>query len=93
MRLAVERLPQPTPEEVRAARKAAGLNQTQAAQLIGPAGAKGYRTWQRFEYPVGNKDHRAIHPGLWELFLLLTDQHPTLKLTRKRSASTGKSGV
>lgn len=86
-------LPQPTPDEVKAARKAAGLTQTQAAQMIGQAGAKGYRTWQRFEYPVENTDHRAIQPRLWELFLLLTDQHPTLKLVRRRASPTGKSGV
>jgi hypothetical protein len=77
-------LPQPTPKEVRAARKAAGLTQTGAAQVIGQAGAKGYRTWQRFEYAADNKDHRAINPKLWELFLLLTDQHPTLRLIRRR---------
>lgn len=79
-------LPQPTPEEVKVARKAAGLTQTQAAQVIGQAGVKGYRTWQRFEYTVDNKDHRAINPKLWELFLLLTDQHPTMKLVRRRGA-------
>lgn len=87
MSLHDERLPQPAPADVLAARKAAGLTQTNAAQLIGPAGAKGYRTWQRFEYPVGNKDHRAIHPGLWVLFLLLTEQHPTLRLSRRRNNS------
>lgn len=82
------KLPQPTPEQVRAARNAAGLTQTEAAQLVGPAGEKGYRTWQRFEFPPGNKDHRAIHPGLWELFLLLTDQHPGFRLSRRKAPPT-----
>lgn len=51
----------PTPEEVRAAREAAGLSQTAAATLI-------YRTlrgWQEWE--AGN---RRMHPALWELFRL-----------------------
>lgn len=36
----------------------------------------------------GLPDHRAIPLPTWELFLLLTEQHPTLKLTKKRTAST-----
>jgi DNA (cytosine-5)-methyltransferase 1 len=49
----------PDPAEIRAARKAAGLNQTQAAQLIHGT----LRAWQEWE--AGN---RRMHPGLWELF-------------------------
>lgn len=77
-------LPTPSPDEIRAARKKAGLTQTQAAQLIGNAGDKSYRTWQRFEAPADNPDHRAIHPRMWEMFLLLTDQHPIYRLTKRR---------
>jgi len=49
----------PTPVQIREAREAAGLTQTQAAHLV-------YSTlvsWQRWE--AGD---RRMHPGLWELF-------------------------
>jgi len=50
----------PQPADIRAARDAAGLTQTQAAALIHGT----MRAWQ--EYEAGN---RKLHPGLWELFL------------------------
>jgi len=50
----------PLPAEIRSARDAAGLTQTQAAALIHGT----MRAWQ--EYEAGN---RKLHPGLWELFL------------------------
>lgn len=53
----------PTPAEIRAAREAAGLTQTDAAELI-------YSTlsaWQRWE-----QAERAMHPALWELFRIKT---------------------
>ncbi|MHB1619705.1 MAG: helix-turn-helix domain-containing protein [Sulfuricella sp.] len=49
----------PTPDEIRAARKAVGLSQTAAAELIYST----MRTWQDWE---AGKAH--MHPGLWELF-------------------------
>lgn len=49
----------PTPEEVRAAREAAGLSQTSAAALIHCT----MRGWQEWE--AGN---RKMHPAFWELF-------------------------
>lgn len=49
----------PTPDEIRAARKASGLSQTAAAELIYST----LRTWQDWE---AGKAH--MHPGLWELF-------------------------
>ena len=49
----------PPPSEIRAAREAAGLTQTQAGELI--HGSR--RAWQ--DYEAGN---RKMHPGLWELF-------------------------
>jgi len=49
----------PTPEQIKQARKDAGLNQTQAATLI----YKGLRTWQQWE-----KGERKMDPALWELF-------------------------
>ena len=49
----------PTQEEVRAAREAAGLSQTAAAALIHCT----LRGWQEWE--AGN---RRMHPAFWELF-------------------------
>ena len=51
----------PAPEEIRAAREAAGINQTQAAELV----HSGMRAWQMWE--AGD---RRMHPGLWELFTI-----------------------
>lgn len=51
----------PAPEEIRAARDAAGLSQTAAAELVHSK----LRTWQQWE--AGD---RRMHPGLWELFRL-----------------------
>lgn len=84
------RITVPTPEAVCAARKAARLSQTDAAQLVTTAGAKGYRTWQRYEAPLGSPEHRDIPLGLWELFLLLTGQHPRARIVATPSSeSTG----
>lgn len=49
----------PQPADVRAARIAAGLTQTQAGALVHAA----CRTWQQWE--AGD---RPMHKGLWELF-------------------------
>jgi DNA-binding transcriptional regulator YiaG len=53
----------PTPADIRTAREAAGLTQTQAAALVHSA----LRSWQQWE--AGD---RAMHPGLWELFRIKT---------------------
>lgn len=58
----------PTPDEVRAAREAAGLTQTQAAAVVHGT----LRAWQGWEATAGQPDARRMHPGLWELFLLKT---------------------
>jgi hypothetical protein len=84
----VERVSQPTPDEVRQARERAGLNQTEAAELVSSADKAAYKTWSGYEQPVGTRNHRGMSLAPWELFLLATDQHPTMKLTRKRAAST-----
>ena len=55
----------PTPGEIRAVRKAAGLTQTQAAQLIHAT----LRAWQCWEAPQGTPAARSMHPGLFELFV------------------------
>lgn len=51
----------PSPADIRAARAAAGLTQTEAARVIHST----LRAWQEWE--AGN---RQMHPGLWELFRL-----------------------
>jgi hypothetical protein len=88
--LITERITQPSPGEIRAARERARLNQTQAAGLVSPATAAGYKTWSGYEQPVGTRNHRAIPLAAWELFLLLTNQHPAMHLNM--GASTGESG-
>lgn len=76
----VERISQPSPEEVREARERVGLTQTQAAWLVSSAVTAGYKTWAGYEQPVGARNHRAIPLAVWELFLLLTGQHPTMRV-------------
>ncbi len=55
----------PTPAEIRAAREAAGLTQTQAAALVHASP----RNWQQWEQEAGS-NVRRMHPGLWDLFRL-----------------------
>jgi hypothetical protein len=86
--LVIQRVPQPAPSQIRLAREKVGLSQTAALQLVSDAGVKGYRTWQRYEAPVGSPDHRTIPIGIWELFLLRTGQHPTHKLVQKLKQHT-----
>jgi putative transcriptional regulator len=67
-------LSKPTPEAVLEARKAAGLTQELAGQVLGGHN----RQWRMYE--AGD---RAMSAPLFELFLLKTGQHPTLTLTAK----------
>ena len=90
MRPITERIDQPAPDQVREARERVGLTQTQAAWLVSPASAAGYKTWSSYEQPVGSRNHRSIPLAVWELFLLLTNQHSSMHL--EAGASTGKSG-
>jgi len=53
----------PHPDEIKAARLAAGLTQCAAAELIHST----LRTWQDWEAEIAR-----MHPGLYELFLLKT---------------------
>lgn len=55
----------PSPAEIRAARKAAGLTQARAAQLIHCSRS----SWAEWESGVSK-----MHPAFWELFLLKTGQ-------------------
>lgn len=54
----------PTPDQIRDVRMAAGLSQSQAAALIDGT----MRGWQGYEADQGAPDHRRMHPGLWRLF-------------------------
>lgn len=81
----IDRITSPSPQDIRAARKAAGLTQTQAAALVSPAkGKASYRGWQPYEAETCQPGHRTIPLSTWELFLLMTEQHPTMRLVRKR---------
>lgn len=65
-------LPEPTPAAVRAARAAAGHTQTQAAEIT-HLGAQA--RWAEYE-----SGRRRIDAARWELYLLLTGQHPSRRL-------------
>lgn len=62
----------PTPAEIRAARIAADLTQSQAAALVHAS----LNTWQQWEAPVGSSSARQMHPASWELFRIKTGQVP-----------------
>jgi putative transcriptional regulator len=49
----------PKPDEIRKAREAAGLTQTEAGALI-YVSLTGWQKWEQGE--------RAMHPAFWELF-------------------------
>jgi hypothetical protein len=79
-------MPVPSGEQLKAARLAAGLNQAQAAELMGyslQTGSRGgvqSRTWQALESPT---DDRNMQGPVFAMFLLLTGQHPTLQLVTR----------
>lgn len=77
-----DRIKQPTPADVRAARERIGLSQAEAAALISPAEKAGYKTWAGYETDGGG-NARVIPLPVWELFLLLTGQHPVLRLSKR----------
>lgn len=82
-------MPIPSGDQLKAARIAAGLNQAQAAELMGyslQSGSRGgvqSRTWQALESPT---DERKMQGPIFAMFLLLTDQHPDFRLTPKSAA-------
>ena len=81
-------MPVPSGDTLKAARVAAGLNQAQAAELMGyslQVGSRGgvqSRTWQALESPT---DDRCMQGPLFAMFLLLTGQHPEFSLVKKVS--------
>ena len=79
-------MPSPSGEQLKAARLSAGLNQAQAAELMGyslQTGSRGglqSRTWQALESPT---DDRNMQGPVFAMFLLLTGQHPDFALVPK----------
>ena len=64
----------PTPEDVLKARKAAGMTQEAAGQVVG----RHNREWRKWESGTV-----CMADSTFELFLLKTGQHPTLRLEPK----------
>lgn len=52
----------PKPRQIKAAREAAGLTQTEAAELVYST----LRTWQDWE--AEGQSQRRMHPAIWELW-------------------------
>lgn len=71
----------PTPAQVLAARQAAGHTQAQAAALVGLSGAI---RWAEYERDQDVASSRRIDPTRWQLYLLMTDQHPEYRLAKRR---------
>jgi putative transcriptional regulator len=61
----------PRPAEIRAAREAAGLTQTEAAELI----YSHLHSWQQWESELPGQT-RKMHPAFWELFQTKLKQKP-----------------
>lgn len=57
----------PTAAEIRQAREAAGLTQTQAAELVYST----LRSWQNWE---GGDPQRRMHPAIWAYFLIRLEE-------------------
>lgn len=62
----------PTKEEVKRARDQAGHTQQQAIETIGGRHAKEWSGWERGD--------RVMSLNTWKIYLLLTDQHPKLRV-------------
>jgi hypothetical protein len=71
---------QPTPEQIRTARHSAVqggryMTMSEAAKIVRVS----MRTWQNWEAPTGSKENRLMPLGLWELFLVKTNQKPPVR--------------
>jgi DNA-binding XRE family transcriptional regulator len=60
----------PSPAEIKSTRLAAGLTQTEAANLV-YVSLKG---WQRWETEEALTTHRTMPAATWELFLMKTKE-------------------
>ncbi|WP_372826523.1 XRE family transcriptional regulator [Polaromonas sp.] len=61
---------QPTTDQIKAARTAAGHSAAQAGTLVHTDG----RTWRRWELGSGFESGRAMPLASWELYLIKTGQ-------------------
>ncbi|MBK1681950.1 helix-turn-helix domain-containing protein [Rhodoferax fermentans] len=83
-------MPDPTGEELKAARTRAGLSQVEAALLMaypvqpGSRGGQQSRTWQALESAT---DPRNMPGPIFAMFLLLTNQHPVFTLVSKAAVA------
>jgi DNA-binding transcriptional regulator YiaG len=66
-----------TPEMIRQARDTSGLTQPEAAELVK---LSAFQRWSEHERGV-----TPIDPARWELFLLLTGQHPNYHPLRAKT--------
>jgi hypothetical protein len=66
----------PAPDQIKAARIGAGHTQAQAMAVLLPGGS--YRTWADWERGV-----TPMPPDRWQYYLLMTDQHPDLKVVKR----------
>ncbi len=77
-------IPEATPEAVAESRRLAGLSGAAAAKL---ANLGAVSRW--YEYERGD---RVIDPMRWAMWLLAVDQHPALRLARRRPGAAGRPG-
>lgn len=61
---------QPSSDQIRTARQAAGLTLAAAAALV----HANTRSWQKWE-----AGERAMHPAFWELFLIKSGQQRSMQ--------------
>jgi transcriptional regulator with XRE-family HTH domain len=74
-----------SPAAIQAARAAAALTMQQAADLLGLSGKSRWAEWER---PRDAKGAREPSLAIWNLFLLLTDQHPEWSLKRREATTS-----
>jgi DNA-binding transcriptional regulator YiaG len=67
------RIQKPTPDQIREARKSAGLTQKQAADLVHANSVVHWNTWEN--------GRAGMSRAAWHLFLILTGQTDKLEKT------------
>ena len=77
-------MPSPTGDTLKAARLAAGLSQVGYPVQAGSRGGVQSRTWQALESAT---DPRNMPGPIFAMFLLLTQQHPSMSLVSKLPAN------
>lgn len=70
----------PTREEVKRARDQVGHTQQEAIETLDRHERKEWSAWERGE--------RVMSLNTWKMYLLLTDQHPTLRVIPRDPASS-----